>query len=128
MVRAFSQILVGILLLGGILSGAGIRNAEASEMAPAGTWQRKFERGLLNAAFSPIEISHALAREKTKDVTIPTWAAGLIRGSIFAGVRALTGIYEVITAPIPIPAHYEPLLFPESPLEYLGSNAPAKTA
>lgn len=83
--------------------------AQAAELEPPGTCQRKFQRGVL-----------AMAQEKKENKAFIPWFVGLGRGSWFAAVRALTGVYEVLTAPLPLPPHYQPIVLPESPLEYLG--------
>lgn len=75
----------------------------------------------MNMALAPLEITHALAQEKKENkALIPSWLVGLGRGSWFALLRAFTGIYEVVTFPIPIPPRYEPIMLPEFPLEPLG--------
>ena len=95
--------------------------AHAAELAPEGTPQRKFQRGILNTFFAPVELSHALAQEKTKDEWLPSWLDGFGRGSVFMFVRAVTGIYEIVTAPIPSPPDYRPPYHPEFALERLNS-------
>lgn len=93
----------------------------ASELAPKGTWQRKFQRGLLNTAFAPVELSRVLAREKKRDTTVlPSWIQGASEGIYFTAIRAVTGVYEVLTAPIPCPPGYQPFMKPEFALEHLG--------
>lgn len=94
----------------------------SSAIAPKGTWRRKLERGFLNTAFSPLEISNALAEEKVKGDNFPSWVIGLARGSYLAVLRAATGIYDVVTAPLPLPPRYEPTLLPEFSLDYLPSS------
>lgn len=81
---------------------------------------RKLQRGFLNAALSPIEISNELAKEVRKEDAIPpSWLTGAARGSVYAVGRALTGIYEMVTFAIPYPANYQPILKPEFPWEHL---------
>lgn len=110
------QKIISLLILTSFL----ILPAQASELAPQGTRERKFQRGLLNIFFSPVEISAALEPEKTKDTLIPSWFFGFSRGAINAVIRAMTGIYEVVTTPIPSPPHYQPIYHPEFALEHLG--------
>lgn len=97
-----------------------ISSAQAAELAPQGTRERKLQRGLLNTFFSPLEITHELERVKGTDALIPTWFTGFGRGAWNAGIRAFTGIYEIVTAPIPDPPHYTPIYQPEFSLQHLG--------
>ena len=45
------------------------------------------------------------------------WAAGAFRGSIdglgMFVARTIAGMYEILTFPIPLPPHYQPLVGPE---------------
>lgn len=97
------------------------QTAQAAELETKGTCRRKFQRGILNVAFSPLEISQALAEEKEKrqhQAFFPSFV-GLGRGSWFAALRAFSGVYDIVTAPFPIPPRYEPIMHPEFSLEYL---------
>ena len=80
----------------------------AAEIAPEGTPARKLQRGFLNIALSPISISEELHKEKKADSFIPSWVAGLGRGTCFAAGRALMGVYEMATFFIPVPSGYRP--------------------
>ncbi|MFA5167684.1 MAG: exosortase system-associated protein, TIGR04073 family [Candidatus Omnitrophota bacterium] len=91
------------------------------EIQGEGTPQRKLQRGFLNVALSPIEISNELSKEVRNDTFPPSWVAGLGRGSIYTVGRALVGIYEMLTFLVPYPAHYKPVLFPEFEWEHLSS-------
>ena len=97
-------------------------NPAAFAVAPQGTAERKLQRGLLNVVFAPVEISQALSEEKSQRNEFPSWATlGLGRGVWFACLRALTGVYEILTFPLPVPPHYEAIFQPEFALEHLGS-------
>ena len=76
----------------------------------------------MNMAFAPLEITHALALENREKKTFLPWFMGLGRGSWLAVIRAAVGVYEVVTFPFPIPSGYQPIVLPESPLEYLGPS------
>jgi putative exosortase-associated protein (TIGR04073 family) len=95
----------------------------AAEVAPEAAIQgeqtclRKLQRGFLNVALCPFEISNELAKEVRNDTLPPSWFAGLGRGSFYAVGRALVGVYEMVTFPLPYPAHYKPVLQPEFPWE-----------
>ena len=98
----------------GLIIFMSASSAFAAELAAKGTAERKFQRGLMNVAFAPVEISYALA-DKEKGVKNenfpPSWITnGLLRGSWFAMLRAFTGIYDIVTAPFPRPESREPFL------------------
>ena len=95
----------------------------AAELASPGTAERKLQRGFLNIALSPIDISHELSKEKRKDSFPPSWFAGLGRGGAFAFGRALAGVYEVVTFPLPLPGNYEPVVEPEFVWEHLPADS-----
>ena len=102
-----------------LISLALVPSLFAAELAPEGTAVSKLQRGFLNVALSPIELSYALAQEKKHDDFIPSWMAGVGRGSFFTLGRALAGVYEMLTAPFPLPAGYEPVVYPELVWDYL---------
>ncbi len=85
---------------------------------------RKLQRGFVNIALSPMEVSTELAQEKAEnaDQTPASWSAGLVRGIAFMGGRALAGVYDVVTFPIPFPKEYGPVVQPEFPWEHLPKN------
>ena len=91
----------------------------AAEIAQEGTPARKLQRGFLNIALSPIEISKELDKEKKVDSLIPSWVIGIERGSFYAAARALTGVYEMLTFPFAVPARYEAVVQPEFAWELL---------
>ncbi|OQA57761.1 MAG: hypothetical protein BWY42_00314 [Candidatus Omnitrophica bacterium ADurb.Bin277] len=104
-----------------ILSAFPVFFLHAAEIEPEGTMLRKLQRGFLNVALSPIEISNELAKEKKNDTFLPSWFAGLGRGAWFTVGRALTGVYEMVTFPVPYPANYRPILKPEFAWHHLPS-------
>ncbi len=91
----------------------------AVQMEPKGTPMRKLQRGVINIALSPVEISHELHLEKRKDGYLPSWVSGLGRGSVYTVGRALSGVYDLVTFPLPVPSGYEPLVYPELVTEHL---------
>ena len=92
------------------------------EIQGEGTCLRKLQRGFLNVALSPFELSNELSKEVRNDTLPPSWVAGLGRGSIYTVGRALVGVYEMVTFPIPYPAKYKPVLSPEFPWQLAPST------
>jgi putative exosortase-associated protein (TIGR04073 family) len=104
-------------LLISLLAGSAV--VQAAEIENEGTMLRKLQRGFLNIALSPIEVSNELSKEKRSDTFPPSWVAGLGRGACFMVGRALTGAYEMVTFPVPYPANYRPILKPEFAWQHL---------
>ncbi len=103
----------------------------SAEIAPEGTMRRKLQRGFLNIALSPFEISHEIVNTQKYETALPTWIAGTIKGSAKAVGRVMVGAYEIVTTPIPLPSHYGPVLQPEFPWDLLNNKVrpvtPSKT-
>ncbi len=95
----------------------------AAEIENEGTPQRKLQRGFLNIALSPLEISNELAKEKKNDTFPPSWITGTARGAAFMMGRALVGVYELVTFPLPCPANYKPVLSPEFAWQHLPADS-----
>lgn len=95
----------------------------AAEMESPGPL-RKLQRGFLNVALSPMEISNELAIEKheNNDQMPPSWMTGLVRGIGFTAGRALAGVYDIVTFPVPLPKEYGPIIQPELPWEKLKTS------
>lgn len=111
-----------ILLLVILVVGNSHAGVFAADIAAEGTPVRKLQRGFVNVALSPMEISHELAKGKNEESFVPTWFTGFGRGSIYMVGRALAGVYDMITAPVALPAGYEPLVQPEFPWQLLEDN------
>lgn len=114
-----------ILFCFGMLAGQGLLLAgemtpgEPAAIKPEGTPLRKLQRGFLNIALAPLDITAELNKEKNRDTVPPSWALALGRGGTYAVGRALVGVYEMLTFYVPSPGHYEPILYPEFTWEKL---------
>ena len=89
-----------------------VSDIQAAELAAPGTRERKFQRGLINTAFAPVEISYALSEPLAKGETLPpAWLGnGIFRGTYFALLRAFSGVWDIVTAPFSRPPEDKPLL------------------
>lgn len=76
----------------------------------AGNPITKFGRGLCNIVTFHFEIMEQSSRIKASHGSLAGMTYGLGKGIGMALVRALVGIYEVVTFPIPYPEGYEPIL------------------
>ncbi len=99
------------------------QNAFSAEVESSGPL-RKLQRGFLNIALSPMELTTALSKEKydNADQMPPSWITGSIRGVAYMGGRALAGVYDMVTFPIPFPKEYGPLVQPEYPWNHLKTS------
>ncbi len=100
--------------------------SSAADLTAPGTMTRKLQRGFVNIALSPMEIGNEIVKTQPYDTALPTWAAGIIKGSFMTVSRALVGAYEIVTAPIPVPQDYAPVLYPEFPWEPSKTRAEQK--
>lgn len=71
---------------------------------------KKLGRGICNCITFPLEIFEQIKRVNLSDGPMAGWTWGLLKGVGMTGVRAVVGVYEVATFPIPLPKHYEPIL------------------
>jgi len=71
---------------------------------------RKFRRGFCNLFTFHMEVGHQMAEEGKKGGPGQAATMGLVKGLGAAGLRALAGVYEVLTFPFPFPDKYEPVL------------------
>jgi putative exosortase-associated protein (TIGR04073 family) len=106
--------LASILVLAWAPAGAEEPVSEPGLPEQVGT---KFLRGVGNLAMGWMEIPKQIYLVGTNE----GWVAGALRGP-FDGlgmfvVRTVAGAYEILTFPIPIPPHYQPLVQPEFVLE-----------
>jgi putative exosortase-associated protein (TIGR04073 family) len=90
--------------------------------ARAQTAMRKAGRGLAGMTTSVLEVPGnmvAESRAQGPGIGIPL---GFVKGLGMIIVRTLVGVYEFVTAPMPAPAGYRPILRPEFPWDYFNSG------
>lgn len=79
---------------------------------------RKLGRGLSNCVTFPIEIPNQISKTNNTDGAMAAFTYGVVKGITMTMFRAVVGVYEVATFPIPFPKNYEPILTdPEFMLE-----------
>ena len=100
-----------VLLAAVLLVSQSVFAAEVESSGPL----RKLQRGFVNIALSPMEISSELAKEKEEnsDQMLPRWMSGSVRGVAYTGGQALAGVYDIVTFPLPFPKEYGPIVQPE---------------
>jgi putative exosortase-associated protein (TIGR04073 family) len=88
--------------------------APAQEM----TATRKTARGLAGLTLGIVDLPGNVAQEWRNDGPLSGLTVGLLMGIVKVPARTLVGAYELVTAPFPVPAGYEPLLTPEYSWSY----------
>lgn len=76
----------------------------------ADTALKKLGRGISNVASSPLEVWKRISDVNNENGPIAAFTWGLLNGIFRTGIRAIVGIYEVVTFPIPLPKDYEPII------------------
>ena len=70
----------------------------------------KLGRGLLNVVAAVFEIPTTMMQEGEAEGTGAALTKGPVLGVVNTVIRALVGVYEVATFPVPVPENYEPIL------------------
>lgn len=96
-----------VILLGLILA---ISLVLASPAYCGDTFYKKLGRGLCNIIMCPFEIPEQMSRVNSSDGPMAGLTWGLVKGVAMTGVRAVVGVYETVTFPIPLPKDYAPIL------------------
>ncbi|MGC8741304.1 MAG: exosortase system-associated protein, TIGR04073 family [Candidatus Sumerlaeaceae bacterium] len=116
----FTKVLVSLAVLG--LVGATLPavaqryGEEYREGSAFNKMQHKLGRGLANIFTGVIEVPKNISREWRKSDPVTGVIVGGVKGVGWAATRMVVGAYETVTFPIPVPANYEPLMEPETPL------------
>lgn len=88
-----------------------------SSPACAGGVEDKLTRGLASVAFGISDLPGMIVKETRARGAIG-FPLGLAEGLGMVVIREMVGVYEVLTAPFPIPAGYRPILSPDYPWGY----------
>ena len=88
----------------------------------ADTPGEKAGRGLAAMTTPFLEIPGNIVETSDREGPLAGWTAGLAKGLGMTIVRPPIGLYELVTAPIPAPKNFEPILQPEYPWSYFGSR------
>ena len=89
-----------------------------SPVAQADTAWTKAGRGLAALTTAFLEIPDNIKRTTEEEGAPAGWTKGFAMGLGMTVMRPSVGAYELITAPIPAPANYAPILKPEYPWSY----------
>jgi putative exosortase-associated protein (TIGR04073 family) len=81
----------------------------ASGLCSDDAW-KKLGRGLANMLTFPLEIPNQISKTNNSDGPVAAFTWGLLKGVGMTGFRALVGVYETLTFPMPCPEGYKPIL------------------
>lgn len=73
----------------------------------------KLGRGVSNVLLGWLEIPKTISQEWRKTEPFTGTIVGAIKGTGWAVARTLTGVYEIVTFPFPLPHGYDPIMYPE---------------
>lgn len=79
-------------------------------------------RGLAGMTTGFLEIPGNIIETGENEGPVRAWTEGLVRGLGMSIVRPAVGVYELVTAPVPAPSGYRPILQPEYPWSYFGTG------
>jgi putative exosortase-associated protein (TIGR04073 family) len=98
--------------------------------AAAQTVGDKFLRGFAALTTPFLEVPGNMVRESDRRGAAEGIPLGFAKGLGMIVPRILVGVWELISAPFPVPAGYQPILEPEFPWGYFDarSSAPAPRA
>src|SRR5262245_66604918 len=88
----------------------------------ADTAWHKAGRGAAGITTAFLEIPGNIITTTNREGAAAGWTEGFAKGLGMFVLRPAVGVYELVTAPIPAPANYEPILTPEYPWSHLGSG------
>jgi putative exosortase-associated protein (TIGR04073 family) len=94
--------------------------------ASAQTAARKVGRGLAAMTTGFLEVPGNIV--KVNRERGPGWGftLGFVQGLGMIVVRELVGVYEFVTAPLEVPAGFQPIIQPEFPWSYFEASAPRR--
>ena len=89
----------------------GIKKASpAISTSDTGNPLRKLGRGVCNVVTFPFEIPYRIGQTNRTDGPFAAMTYGVVKGVVMTGLRAVVGVYEVISFPFPLPEGYKPIL------------------
>jgi len=89
-------------------------------MASADHMGTKLGRGILNVATCWMEVPNQIENRIAEDGPGAGGTVGVFEGIGMTVARAVVGVYEIATFPIPLPDDYEPIL--KDPAYFLNSE------
>src|SRR5574337_1989402 len=105
---------VVVVALGGRVTSVAF--AEDESVAALAT--KKAVRGVTNGALGVVvEVPKGVYYGTVEDGPLYGLTVGALEGLSWGIARTLTGVYEIVTSPFPIPESYRPIYQPQYPFE-----------
>ena len=106
----------GLLLVSAVLLSLGAW-ADTDEAPKGHNALRKLGRGVANILFGIVEVPNQITKATSEHGGAGGVTYGVGKGFVRWFARELTGVYEVVTFPVPFPRGYKPVMKPEFPNE-----------
>ncbi len=101
-----------------LLVNCSVTVAFAGDESMAWVATRKGVRGLTNAGLGVVvEVPKTVYYDTLEDGPLYGLTVGVLEGLSWGIARTLTGVYEVVTFPFPIPDEYRSIYQPQYPFE-----------
>ena len=110
-----------------LLPGAALATHDIDETRENGAVD-KLTRGLAGMTTGFLELPGNIVAESRDRGTLSGMTIGFAKGLGMIPVRELVGVYEFVTAPIPVPDDYEPIIHPEYPWDYFDGAHSARVS
>ena len=94
----------------------------APELAHAQSAARKAGRGIAGMVTSWLEVPGNMYQMTNERGAGWGFTLGFVQGLGMIPVRTLVGVYEFLTCPLELPAHFEPIIGPEFPWSYFDGD------
>jgi len=88
----------------------------------------KLGRGLAGMTTGFLELPGNIVAESRDRGGAAGATIGIAKGIGMIPVRELVGVYEFVTAPLPLPDNYRPVIHPEYPWDYFEGSSSARAA
>jgi len=71
---------------------------------------KKLGRGIANVILCPFGLPQGMGEAQDENGIFAGFTWGLLKGTLNIAERAVVGVYEIATFPIPLPRYYKPIL------------------
>jgi putative exosortase-associated protein (TIGR04073 family) len=106
--------LLSLLVVATLLFSLGV-NADTDEPSGGQNAFRKLGRGIANVLFGIVEVPNQVTKVTSEQGGGAGVTYGVGKGLWRWFGRELTGVYDIVTFPIPFPKGYKPIMKPEFP-------------
>ncbi len=116
--RFVAGLAIAALAVPALLLPTAVGAATDDKNTPA----RKYGRGLAGMTLGVLEVPGNIVQETRTNGALSGFTVGLFMGLGKLVVRTVTGVFEFVTAPFPVPEGFRPVLQPEFPWQYFESQ------